>query len=80
AMSKGKSLLPAGVTTVCGPFGRGDLVALLTPDGRPIGHGLTRYTSTEAELIKGRQSSEIEAILGAPGRAALIHRDDLALS
>jgi glutamate 5-kinase len=80
AMSKGKSLLPAGVTAVSGPFGRGDSVALLTPDGRPIGHGLTRYTSAEAELIKGRQSSEIEAILGAPGRAALIHRDDLALS
>ncbi|UOA23501.1 Glutamate 5-kinase [Sulfitobacter pontiacus] len=80
AMSKGKSLLPAGVTAVSGPFGRGDSVALLAPDGRPIGHGLTRYTSAEAELIKGRQSSEIEAILGAPGRAALIHRDDLALS
>ena len=80
AMSKGKSLLPAGVTAVAGPFGRGDSVALLDPDGRPIGHGLTRYTSAEAMLIKGRQSSEIEEILGAPGRAALIHRDDLALS
>jgi len=27
----------------------------------------------------GRQSREIEAILGYPGRAALIHRDDMAI-
>ncbi len=80
AMSRGKSLLPAGVTGVQGTFERGDSVAILTPQGHPIGYGLARYSAKDTDLIKGHQSSEIEALLGFPGRAALIHRDDLALS
>lgn len=79
ALTKGKSLLPAGITKVAGPFERGDSVALQDPSGRVIGSGLTRYASDEAAQIKGHQSAEIEALLGYPGRAALIHRDDMAL-
>ena len=79
ALSRGKSLLPAGVTAVSGSFARGDNVALHDPSGRKIGTGLSRYASSEVEKIKGRQSGEIEALLGYPGRAALIHRDDMAL-
>ena len=79
ALSRGKSLLPAGVTQVTGPFDRGDSIALLDPSGRVIGSGLTRYASDEAAQIKGHQSGEIEELLGYPGRAALIHRDDMAL-
>ncbi|MEL7117426.1 MAG: glutamate 5-kinase, partial [Pseudomonadota bacterium] len=76
ALAQGKSLLPAGVTSVRGDFGRGDPVVLLGPDGA-VGTGLTRYTSTEAAAIQGRQSRDIEAVLGYPGRAALVHRDDM---
>tara|TARA_R110002049_G_scaffold23545_8_gene83565 strand:- start:4014 stop:5090 length:1077 start_codon:yes stop_codon:yes gene_type:complete len=79
AMARGKSLLPAGITAVTGPFERGDSVALLDPAGRAIGYGLCRYSSVEATQIKGHQSAEIERLLGYPGRAALIHRDDMAL-
>ncbi|WP_425046376.1 glutamate 5-kinase [Primorskyibacter sp. S87] len=79
ALTNGKSLLPAGVTGVAGEFGRGDPVAIVTPDGRKLGQGLSRYTAYEADAIKGRNSSEIEPTLGYPGRAALIHRDDMAL-
>ncbi len=79
ALASGKSLLPAGVTEVEGEFGRGDPVALSDMKGQILGHGLTRYGAEEAQQIKGRKSSEIEAILGYPGRAALVHRDDMAL-
>ena len=79
ALSKGKSLLPAGITGVSGPFERGDSVSLLDPAGRTIGSGLSRYASDEAEQIKGHQSADIERLLGYPGRAALIHRDDMAI-
>jgi glutamate 5-kinase len=79
ALGRGKSLLPAGIHTVEGPFERGDNVAMLDLDGRAIGYGLSRYTSEEADLIKGHRSDQIQALLGYPGRAAFIHRDDMAL-
>lgn len=78
ALRQGKSLLPAGVTGVTGDFGRGDPVAIVGPEGR-IGVGLTRYTSGEATMIRGQRSDRIEGILGYPGRAALVHRDDMAV-
>lgn len=79
ALGNGKSLLPAGVSHVSGRFGRGDPVAILGPEGQKLGQGLSRYTGAESVSIQGAQSSEIEAILGYPGRAALIHRDDMAI-
>lgn len=79
ALGKGKSLLPAGVSKVVGVFGRGDPVAILGPQGQQLGQGLSRYTGDEGRIIAGCQSGDIENLLGNPGRAALIHRDDMAL-
>jgi glutamate 5-kinase len=78
ALATGNSLLPAGVTHVSGTFGRGEPVEILGPEGR-LGLGLSRYTAAEAIAIAGRRSGDIAGILGYPGRAALIHRDDMAL-
>ncbi len=79
ALMAGKSLLPAGVTRVTGSFGRGEPVAILSPEGATMGKGLVRYTSAEARKIAGHRSGEIEEILGYQGRAALIHRDDMVI-
>ena len=79
ALESGKSLLPAGVARVEGSFGRGEPVTIRTAGGRALGQGLCRYTADEARAIRGHRSHEIEALLGYPGRAALIHRDDMAL-
>ncbi|CTQ55368.1 Glutamate 5-kinase [Roseibium album] len=79
AMKSGKSLLPAGVLSVTGRFSRGDAVVLLDAEGQTIGRGLVAYDAEEAQLIAGRNSREIEAIVGYPGRAEMIHRDDLVL-
>ncbi len=80
ALEQGRSLLPAGVTRVTGRFGRGDPVEIVGPGGDILGQGLTRYTLDEAQALAGHRSQEIEAILGYPGRAALVHRDDMVLS
>ena len=80
ALRSGKSLLPAGVIKVEGGFGRGDAVVVRGPDGHEVGRGLVAYDADEAERIIGRASREIEDILGYPGRAEMIHRDDLALT
>ncbi|MFC7704937.1 glutamate 5-kinase [Plastorhodobacter daqingensis] len=79
ALRQGRSLLPAGVLAVSGDFGRGEPVAILGAGGETLGKGLARYTGDEARAIAGRRSAEIEAVLGYPGRAALIHRDDMVL-
>jgi len=79
ALAAGKSLLPAGVTGVTGRWGRGDPVAIVGPDGATIARGLCRYTAAEAVAIRGRHSRDIESVLGYPGRAALVHRDDMAV-
>ena len=79
ALNAGKSLLPAGVTRIEGAFSRGDCVLIRDAAGAEIGRGLVGYDASEAALIIGRNSREIEAVLGAPGRPELIHRDDMAL-
>jgi len=79
ALAEGRSLLPAGVTGVVGRFGRGDPVVVLGPEGAELARGLVRYGAAEAARIAGHRSDEIEALLGYPGRAALIHRDDMVV-
>ena len=79
ALKSGKSLLPAGVRTIEGTFERGDAVAVVDPDGREIARGLVAYAASDAALIIGHKTSEIEALLGYRGRDEIIHRDDLVL-
>ncbi len=79
ALTAGRSLLPAGVTAVDGPFGRGDAVSVVAADGREIARGLTAYPADEAAQITGRRSSEIQEILGYSAGDEIIHRDDLVL-
>ncbi len=79
ALRAGKSLLPAGVRRVEGRFQRGDAILIQGEAGEEIGRGLVAYDAHDAERIAGRNSSEIETILGYAGRAAMIHRDDMAL-
>jgi glutamate 5-kinase len=80
ALMSGKSLLPAGVKRVEGSFERGDAVVIRGPDGRELGRGLVAYAAEDAARIIGKKTSEIAAILGFAGRAALVHRDDMVLS
>jgi glutamate 5-kinase len=79
ALGRGASLLPAGVTRVLGDFVRGDCIRIEDPQGREIGRGLIAYDSSHAAEIAGRNSREIESVLGLSGRAEMIHRDDMVL-
>ena len=79
ALFSGKSLLPAGVARIEGNFDRGDCVVLRDPSGAEIGRGLIAYDAAQAGQILGRNSRDIEEILGEPGQAEMIHRDDMAL-
>jgi glutamate 5-kinase len=80
ALARGNSLLPAGVTAVDGAFERGDPVIVCDADGKELARGLVAYGRADAQRILGRQSGEIENILGYRGREEMIHRDDLVES
>jgi glutamate 5-kinase len=80
ALNRGRSLLPAGITRIEGHFSRGDAVVVRAPDGVEVARGLVSYDSGDAHRLRGKPSTEIEAILGFKGRAAIIHRDDLVLT
>jgi glutamate 5-kinase len=79
ALRRGNSLLPAGVIRVDGTFGRGDAVVIRGPDGAEIGRGLVAYDAEDAAKIVRKSSADIMLILGAAGRAAMVHRDDMVL-
>ncbi len=77
--NQGRSLLPVGVRAVHGQFARGDMVICAAPDGEPVARGLINYGSSDAALIMGKASSEIETALGFVIEPELIHRDNLVL-
>ncbi len=77
--NQGRSLLPVGVRAVHGQFARGDMVICEAPDGEPVARGLINYGSSDAALIMGKASSEIETALGFVIEPELIHRDNLVL-
>uniref|UniRef100_E6PVP0 Glutamate 5-kinase (Gamma-glutamyl kinase) (GK) n=1 Tax=mine drainage metagenome TaxID=410659 RepID=E6PVP0_9ZZZZ len=76
----GASLLPVGVVDVSGEFERGDVIAVLDPQGQEIARGLSNYASAEARLIRRAPTAQIEAILGFIEEPELIHRDNMVLT
>jgi glutamate 5-kinase len=79
ALTRGRSLLPAGVTGATGRFERGDAVQVTGADGEVLARGLAAYSCEDVLRIMGRRSSDIEALVGFRGRDEIIHRDDLVL-
>ena len=59
ALTRGKSLLPAGVTKIEGSFERGDAVVIRNGEGAELGRGLAAYDHEDARRIIGRKSSEL---------------------
>lgn len=79
ALTKGKSLLPAGVVGVEGRFDAGEAVTIRDTRGQEVGRGLVNYPSAQIAQIKGMRSAEIAAVLGGKSHDEVVHRDNLAL-
>ncbi len=74
-----KSLLPSGVRSVRGAFAAGDPVSVVDEAGTEFARGLSGYSSLDVERIRGKRSTDIEAILGFKMLDEIIHRDDLVI-
>tara|TARA_B100001057_G_scaffold495956_1_gene596123 strand:- start:755 stop:1846 length:1092 start_codon:yes stop_codon:yes gene_type:complete len=77
ALRNGKSLLAAGIKMIKGKFNKGENVLILDEDNNKLARGLASFTSLEIEKIKGRQSNEIEKILGYSSKTEVVHKDDM---
>jgi glutamate 5-kinase len=75
----GASLLPVGMTSAEGSFGRGETLAVITPEGKTIAHGLTSYSSDDLAKLCGVKSAQIVDLLGYTYGDAVIHRNNLVL-
>ena len=78
ALRAGASLLAAGAIACHGDFARGDLVSIEGPDG-PVARGLAEYDAAESARLAGTRSEAQAALLGYAPRAALVHRNHMAL-
>lgn len=79
-LNNGKSLLPAGIKKVTGNFERGAaLEVCYVNSDKAFAKGITNYSKSELEKIKGLNSKEIEKVLGYTYGDNVIHRDDLVI-
>lgn len=78
-LNKGRSLLASGVKEIQGRFNQGDPIDLQVPGEKPFARGLSCYSSSELNQIKGKKTTEIEKILGYKYFDEVIHRNDLVL-
>ena len=75
AILEGSSLLPVGVTKVVGIFDEGDVVSLADEKGE-FARGNPNYNSSQLNLIKGLQVSDVHKKLGADKpKEAIEHRN-----
>jgi glutamate 5-kinase len=75
----GKSLLPIGIVDVEGSFDDGAAVDILDQDDCKIAVGLVNYSSDEMKRIAGRQTAEIDWVLGYRRYDEAIHADNLVV-
>jgi glutamate 5-kinase len=78
-VEKNSSLLPAGITLAKGDFDRGDIVAIIGPEGQDIGRGLTNYSVQDVSRIAGKKTAEVRSLLADAAYDEVIHRDNLVV-
>ena len=77
ALKKGKSLLAAGIKNINGKFNKGDHIKILDTKRKEFARGLSSFSSDEINKIMGRQSNEIEKVLGYISKSEVVHKDDM---
>jgi glutamate 5-kinase len=76
---KQKSLLPSGIVEVTGDFKTHDTISVYDANGNEIAKGVTAFSASDLNKIKGKKTSEIEKILHRATSGEVIHRDNLVL-
>tara|TARA_B100001769_G_C22100884_1_gene594276 strand:+ start:1266 stop:2372 length:1107 start_codon:yes stop_codon:yes gene_type:complete len=77
ALTKGKSLLAAGIKKVIGKFNKGDHIKIIDKTNKEYARGLSSFSSDEISKIMGHHSNEIESLLGYISKSEVVHKDDM---
>ena len=77
ALTKGKSLLAAGIKKVTGKFNKGDHIKILDKINKECARGLSSFSSDEILKIMGHHSKEIKRLLGYISKSEVVHKDDM---
>jgi glutamate 5-kinase len=79
-INKGASLLPSGITSVNNKFEAGDSVDLIDFKSKKlIAKGISLYNHNDLKRIMGKQSDQIDRILGHDQGDVIVHRDDMVI-
>ena len=73
------SILSKGITEVCGNFLKGSVIDVKDKEGNLLAKGITNYSSSEIELIKGYDSDKIASILSTFTKNEVIHANDMVV-
>ena len=76
-LQTGSKKLTKAIKMIRGKFNKGDNIRVMDEQNNKLARGLASFSSIEIEKIKGRQSNEIEKILGYPSKTEIIHKDDM---
>jgi len=79
AIKRSMGLLPSGLMGVNGTFDRGDIIEIEC-DGSVFAKGITDYTSSELNQIKGEHSDMIENILGYKNYDEVVRKSNIAIT
>lgn len=80
AILEGSSLLPVGVTKVVGHFDAGDVVSLIGEDNTEFAKGNPNYNSSELNIIRGLQVTQVKKKLGTAKPKEVIERRNIHLT
>ncbi len=78
AIRKSRGLLPSGIIEVSGMFDRGGVIEIES-EGKVFAKGITDYTSSELNRIKGKHSDMIEKILGYKNYDEVVRKGNIGL-
>ena len=78
-LTQGKSLLPAGIVSVEGTFGVGDVIDIRQSDGTSVARGLSNYSNDDVQRIMGKRTSDIRVSAPDAGYDEVVHRDNMSV-
>ncbi len=76
----GRSLLAIGAHEVKGEFDKGDVVALLDPEGLEFARGLSNYPAAQVAQICGLKTGQITEAIGHCTYEEVVHRDNMVVT